>query len=583
MLDKQEHLTNWVPIAMPFTSWVVSPPPFKHPLFGLFPILAPPVLKIYDSLSGFTCPPSYILTKKKAHAQFPQMAEKGLKYCAVFYEGQHNDARTNIAIAMTAAEKGATIANYVEMVETIKDPATGKVVGVHAVDRMTGKGFDIRANRVLFAGGPFTDGLREMEVDGEEAKAKMPQAVRGASGTHIVLPKYYLPRGMGMLDYNTSDGRFLFVLPWQNHTLIGTTDAKGPAKTTPSPPEEEIDWLLEEAGKYLDVKLRRSDVLSSWRGWRPLAADPHAPPGAPVSRDHIISENPDTGVVFIAGGKWTTWREMAEDIVNRVALPTAKACSTLDVKLFGGEGYHKNLAIELIQKYGMSEEVAENMVKSYGARSWEVCENITPSGKRWPKFGKLLVESYPYTEADVIWACKEYACTVEDVLSRRTRLAFLNREAALEAIPAIAEIMAKELGWSAKVKKQQIENAETYAQSYGGATSGLTEDKLKAGHAYNTVKDVFDTIDTNGNGFLEENELDEVAVALGLNLSANDLGKAFRDMDKDGKGRVTAQEFSDWWTSSKYSNVQQALSKKLSLKAMTGEDLKNIGPGAMFG
>uniref|UniRef100_A0A7S4AW37 Glycerol-3-phosphate dehydrogenase n=1 Tax=Pseudo-nitzschia australis TaxID=44445 RepID=A0A7S4AW37_9STRA len=230
MMDQQRHLCNWVPIAMPFTEWHVSPPPFKHPLFSFFPILAPPVLKIYDSLSYFQCPPSFIMTKKKAREIFPQLEDKDLKYCAVFYEAQHNDARTNIAIAMTAAEKGAAITNYVEMINTIKDPSTGKVIGVHAIDRMTGNSFEIRAKRVIFAGGPFTDSMREMEVDTEEAREKMPAAVRGASGTHIVLPGYYCPNEMGLLDYNTSDGRFLFMLPWEGHTLVGTTDTKGPVR-----------------------------------------------------------------------------------------------------------------------------------------------------------------------------------------------------------------------------------------------------------------------------------------------------------------------------------------------------------------
>ena len=150
---------------------------------------------------------------------------------------------------------------------------------------------------------------------------------------------------MGLLDYNTSDGRFLFMLPWENHTLIGTTDTKGPAETLPNPPEDEVEWLLRECGKYLtpDIKVRRSDVLSAWRGWRPLAADPHAAPDAPISRDHIISENPETGVIFIAGGKWTTWREMAEEVVDKIVGRDGPKCRTLDVKLFGGEGCTYNL------------------------------------------------------------------------------------------------------------------------------------------------------------------------------------------------------------------------------------------------
>ncbi len=145
---------------------------------------------------------------------------------------------------------------------------------------------------------------------------------------------------MGLLDYNTSDGRFLFILPWENHTLIGTTDQMGPAETSPRAPEDDIEWLLKESSKYLtpDLEFRRSDVLSAWRGWRPLAADPHAAPDAPASRDHVISENPDTGIIFIAGGKWTTWREMAEEVTDRVVGKNGPPCKTLDIKLFGGEG-----------------------------------------------------------------------------------------------------------------------------------------------------------------------------------------------------------------------------------------------------
>jgi glycerol-3-phosphate dehydrogenase len=192
MMDKNKHLCNWIPIAMPFTSWHISPPPFNNSLYGFFPILAPMVLKFYDSLSLFQCPPSYILTKRKAQEVFPQLEEKNIKYCAVFYEAQHNDARTNLAIAMTAAEKGAAIANYVEMIDTVRDETSGKVIGVRALDRMTGNVFEIRANKVVFAGGPFTDSLRELEVD-KSMKADMTKAVHGSSGTHIVLPGYYCP------------------------------------------------------------------------------------------------------------------------------------------------------------------------------------------------------------------------------------------------------------------------------------------------------------------------------------------------------------------------------------------------------
>lgn len=467
MTSQQRHLTSWMPIVVPFTSWYVSPPPLGHPLFGFFPVVAPIVFKLYDALSSFSCPPSYIMSKNRAKQVFPTLGvdDKHINYCAVFYEAIHNDARTNIAIALTAAERGAHIANYVEVVDLIQSESSKKIIGAKVVDRMTGKSWVIRAKKVVLAGGPFTDSLRQMEADKDQG-----EAVRGGSGTHIVLPGHFLPKDMGMLDVRTSDGRFLFMLPWQGHTLVGTTDKTTPAKTLPTAPEEEIQWLVQEFQKYLrsDVKVKRSDVLSSWRGWRPLAVDPNAAPGGPVSRDHIISENPDSGVVFIAGGKWTTWRLMAEEVTNRVVGPNGPKCSTLQIKLHGGEGYTDSLKDELIQKYGMDASVAQHLVNTYGVRAVELCELSGPTGANWHQFGKLLVEGFPYLEGEVIYACREYACTIEDVLSRRTRLAFLNKQAALDVIPRVADIMAKELGWSRKVKSEQMTIAKKYIDSYGG-------------------------------------------------------------------------------------------------------------------
>jgi glycerol-3-phosphate dehydrogenase len=198
MMEKQEHLCNWIPIAIPFNTWHISPAPFGHWLYGFFPVLAPFVLKFYDALSFFQCPPSYIMTSSKAKSSFPQLNDDDIKYCAVFYEAQHNDARTNIAIALSAAEHGATIANYVEMTKMIRDPGTGKIVGVEALDRMTNKAFAIKAKKVVFAGGPFTDSLREMEVSGTDKQ--MQPAVRGAHGTHIVLPGYYCSHEVSRYD-----------------------------------------------------------------------------------------------------------------------------------------------------------------------------------------------------------------------------------------------------------------------------------------------------------------------------------------------------------------------------------------------
>lgn len=606
MTSKQRHLTHWVPIAVPFSSWHVSPPPFNHWLFGFFPVLAPLVFKIYDGMSAFTCPPSYVMGKAKTRRMFPQLSNQDIKYCAVFFEAQHNDARTNVAIALSAAESGADIANYVEMKGILWDDK-GRAAGVRAKDRMTGKEMDVWAKRIVFAGGPFTDKLRRMEhcgstgsddiaankggedtelsTDGGDAgNGYMIPAVSGAAGTHVVLPGYYCPNNIGLLDYNTSDGRFLFFLPWQKHTLVGTTDTKSGAKTLPTPPEDEIQWLLNECGKYLsrDLRVRRSDVLSAWQGWRPLAADPHAPSGAPASRDHVISENPDTGILFIAGGKWTTWREMAEEVIDRVAGEGGPKSKTFELTLFGGEGWSPNLAVKLIQKHGMSQDVAEHLAQTYGGRAWEVCEMSDPTGQTWPRFGVPLVANYPYIDAEVRWACREYACTIEDVLSRRTRLAFLNRDAALMALPRVADLMAEELGWSSDAKAEQIAAATEYIESYAGRIPQKKGTSLREA-TYEDLRDIFSAIDTDGNGYLDEVEVAEAASALGFPMSPSELSDAFDEMDRTQDGRVTFEEFEVWWNLGKDVEFRKRLSKELGLGGSDKEDIMSLGSGVIGG
>jgi len=587
MLEKQRHLCNWVPIAIPFSSWYVSPAPFNHPLFAFFPMIAPLVLKFYDSLSSFSCPPSYVMGPKKAKEIFPQLRDKDIKYSAVFYEAQHNDARTNIAIAMSAAEYGADIANYIEMTGVItggsNDDTT--VTGINAKNRMNGETFEIYAKNIIFAGGPFTDNLRKLESNDGEKNMELKPAVSGAAGTHIVLPGYYCPNDMGLLDYNTSDGRFLFFVPWENHTLVGTTDVKSEAETLPRPPEDEVQWLLNECVKYLspELRVRRSDVLSAWRGWRPLATDPHAEEGAPASRDHVISKNPESGIVFIAGGKWTTWREMSEDVIDKVLGDEAKGTSkTLDITLFGGDNYSPNLPIQLIQKYGMTQDTAHHLAKTYGSYCDTLCELSKPTNMKWPRYGIPLAPNYPYIDAEVTYACREYACTIEDVLSRRTRLAFLNKDAALVALPKVAKIMKEELGWSDDVMEEQIFAAKEYMATYGGGIPNKMGAQLRNA-TYHDVIDIFNAIDRDANGFLDRTEVGEMATILGFPMSEEALSEAFTEMDTKENGRIDMEEFELWWNSGDATYFHRQLSKELGIGGKMVTDLKDMGGGNLFG
>jgi glycerol-3-phosphate dehydrogenase len=259
------------------------------------------------------------MTVSRARRKFPQLANNDIKYCSVFYEGIHDDARTNLAIALTAAREGATMLNYCEVLDFIRerpyskdDTTPNHVRGVIVKDKINNKIYKIKTKSVLFCGGPFTDELRRIE------DPICDKVITGASGIHIVIPDYFAPNGFGMLDMNTSDGRFLFYLPWEGHVIIGTTDRKCEPTMRPIPPEDEIEWLLKEASKYLspELKLSRNDVLSVWSGIRPLVkADPIKMNSgsfetAKASRDHMISYNSKSGTVFISGGKWTTYREM---------------------------------------------------------------------------------------------------------------------------------------------------------------------------------------------------------------------------------------------------------------------------------
>lgn len=306
LLSTQPHLTNWIPIAVPITSWFIWPPPFNYPPAAFGPLgLFYFFFKFYDALSGFTSPPSHIMLPSRAKRKFSQLNVSEIKYCPVFYEGQHDDARTNLTIAQTAALYGAKMLNYCNVIEFNKN-SSGRVTGAQIYDENSKSTFSISAKSVIFCGGPFTDEIRKLENN------KCDDIVSGAGGIHIVIPGYYAPNNFGLVDMATSDGRFLFYLPWEGHVLIGTTDHPSKPSMRPVPAEDEIQWLLHEASKYLskELKMRRQDVLSAWSGVRPLAADPHADSTASVSRDHVVSYNPTTGTVFLAGGKWTTYREM---------------------------------------------------------------------------------------------------------------------------------------------------------------------------------------------------------------------------------------------------------------------------------
>jgi glycerol-3-phosphate dehydrogenase len=476
-LDTAPHLSSWLPIMLPLDKW------WKAPYYWAG-------TKCYDLLAGSEgIETSYFLTKSKALDAFPMLKRTDLVGALVYYDGAHNDSRMNVSLAMTAALYGATVVNHMEVSSLEKD-ANGKLCGAKMKDLVAEKNgkptneFSVRARGIVNATGPFTDSIRKMD----EPDTK--EIVAPSSGVHVVLPGYYSPQKMGLIDPRTSDGRVIFFLPWQGNTIAGTTDA--PTQVTPNPVagEDEIDWILSEIRHYLspDINVRRGDVLAAWAGIRPLVKDPAAKNTESLVRNHLINVSP-SGLLTCAGGKWTTYRQMAEEAVDEAIssfnltpkpFPNAPdvsgtemvddgarldgTCQTHQVKLIGAHGFSKTLFINLIQHFGVETDVAKHLTESYGDRAWTVAALSSPTEKRFPVRGERISPLYPFVDGEVRYAVRhEYAQTAVDVLARRTRLAFLNAQAALEALPKVIDIMGAELSWDSKRKDLEWTGCKLYA------------------------------------------------------------------------------------------------------------------------
>ncbi len=398
-----------------------------------------------------------------------------------------------LSIAITAARLGATLANHTRVTDLVKDD-TGKVCeysktnnccrvkinwtlitlhymqicGAKLKDELTGEEFVTKAKCVINATGPFTDSIRQM--DNQEAKG----IVCPSAGIHIILPSYYSPSNMGLLDPATSDGRVIFFLPWQGVTIAGTTDTPCEVTHSPSPPEKDIQFILNEVKNYLtpDIEVRRGDVLSAWSGIRPLVKDPNKADTQSLVRNHVVHVSEPGKLVTIAGGKWTTYRAMAVETVDRaveeLGLGAKRPSATDGLLLEGAHNWTPTMFIRLVQDLGVDSEVAQHLAETYGDRAFSVGKHAVITGKRWPVVGRRLHEEYPYIEAEVRYACHEYAATAVDVISKRLRLSFLNVQAAEESLPRIVSIMAEELGWSGREKERQHQAAIQFLKAEMG-------------------------------------------------------------------------------------------------------------------
>uniref|UniRef100_A0A0E0P655 Glycerol-3-phosphate dehydrogenase n=2 Tax=Oryza TaxID=4527 RepID=A0A0E0P655_ORYRU len=418
---------------------------------------------------------------------FPTLAknshDRSLRGTVVYYDGQMNDSRLNVGLACTAAVVGAAILNYAEVVSLIKDESGERIIGARIRDTLSGKEFDAFAKVVVNAAGPFCDSVRKM------ANNDVVPMISPSSGVHIVLPDYYSPDGMGLIVPKTKDGRVVFMLPWLGRTVAGTTDSSTAITMLPEPHEDEIQFILDAICDYLNVQVRRSDVLSAWSGIRPLAMDPSAKNTESISRDHVVFED-YPGLITITGGKWTTYRSMAEDAVNAAIrsgnLKPANGCVTDHLHILGGYGWDPASFTVLAQNYkrmkrtyggkiipgAMDSAVSKHLSHAYGTLATQVASIAQNEG-----LGKRLAHGYPFLEAEVAYCARhEYCESAVDFIARRCRLAFLDTDAAGRALPRIIEILALERKWDKARQKLELQKGKDFLETFKSSKNAQFRD-----------------------------------------------------------------------------------------------------------
>jgi len=399
-------------------------------------------LKLYDALAGkYGFGKSESLSITETLERIPTLESKGLRGGIIYYDGQFDDSRLLINMVQTAGELGAEIINYMQVISLLKN--NDMINGILGEDTETGKIYEFKAKAVINATGVFSDSVRKM--DDKNVKP----IIAPSRGTHIVLDQSFLPGNNAIMVPHTSDGRVLFAIPWHNRVIVGTTDIEVDKPTLdPIAEDDEIDYLIRTAAKYLDKDPSRSDILSVFAGIRPLIRQEKDENTASISREHTVFIS-RSGLITVAGGKWTTYRKMAEDTIDE-AITVAELefipSNTEDLHLHGysNESNENNPFVS----YGSDADKLEKLCSEYS-------------------LNKNLHAKFDIKQGEVIWSIEyEMARTVEDFLARRTRTLFLDSKASIEMAPAVAKLMAAELNKDENWIHEQIESFNKVAKGF---------------------------------------------------------------------------------------------------------------------
>lgn len=418
------HLVGHLSFIVPNYTW------WEAPFYGVG-------LKLYDLLAGkLGLGPSRHLSREETLQHLPTLEPEGLRGGIIYFDGQFDDARLAICLAQTAARLNAVLVNYAQVISLVKqkDLIRGAVIR----DLETNAEHEVTARAVVNATGVFTDRLRQMD----DPAAR--QIISPSQGVHIVLDRSFLPGNSAIMVPRTDDGRVLFAIPWHDRVLIGTTDTAVPQiELEPRPLRGEIDFLLTHAARYLTKDPGPDDILSAFAGLRPLVKGAENRDTASTPRDHSVMVS-KSGLISVTGGKWTTYRKMAQDAVDQAAQVAGleeRPCATENLRLDGGP--------------------------DAGARNAELSAPSMGLAREHPAGSELLHPKLPYPMSKVVTSVREeMARTVEDVLSRRTRALLLDARASIEAAPGVAEFMAKELGRDQNWIREQVAAYRELAARY---------------------------------------------------------------------------------------------------------------------
>lgn len=426
------HLVHSLPFVVPNYDW------WEGPYYGIG-------LKLYDVLAGRqNFGRSRHLDRRETLDHLPTLEPDGLRGGVIYYDGQFDDARLAVNLAQTAVDQGAVALNYMKVTDLRK--TNGVVDGVVAECQETGAVYELEGGAVINATGIFTDTIRRM--DDRDASSTL----RPSQGAHIVLDRSFLAGDTAIMVPRTDDGRILFAIPWSDRVLVGTTDTPVEEVTLdPRPTEDELAFLLEHAQRYLSHDPGPEDVLSAFAGIRPLVAPPDSAGDdtAEISRDHELHIS-NSGLVTISGGKWTTYRKMAEDTVDQAATLAGLEDRSSVTRNLNIHGWHEHP-----DQFGD--------LAPYGSDALPLRELMQDR----PALDDQLHPALPLRAGQVVWAVRhEMARTVEDVLARRTRCLLLEAHAAIDVAPEVASIMAEELDRDENWVQWQIEEFEALASDY---------------------------------------------------------------------------------------------------------------------